>query len=92
VTALAVLLFAVAVAAGLYQGRIETTWLTRVITAVALMGVSNLLASWPYFGGELSSWVKTYVSGLFHTSLISFTIHVAPFFLAWHVAKWVRGI
>ena len=82
-----VLLFLVAAAVGLYQGRIKATPLTRAVTAVVLLGVSNLLASWPWFIDDPSTWIRTYYTGLFQTGLLSLAVHVVPFFVAYYIAR-----
>lgn len=88
-TALPVLLFAVAVAAGVYEARLEATFLTRAITTVVLLGLSNLLACGPFFTADQSTWARTFVTGLFQTGLISLIVHVAPFLLAYHITRYV---
>lgn len=84
---IAVLLFIVSVAVGVYQGRVETNLFTRIATGLALLTLSNSIACWPYFGADPSSWLRTYVTGLLQTGLASLAFHVVPFFLAWHVSK-----
>ncbi len=94
VTARALLLAVVAIAVGLYQGRIKTSGTAAGSTALGLMGTSNLLACWPYFvAGEPTSWVRTYLTGLLATGLASLLIHVAPFLITWYLAKrfWKRS-
>ena len=87
-TALAVLLLVIAIAVGLYQGRNETNARTCVLTAALFLGVSNLLACWPYFvSGDPSSWPRTYITGLLFTGWVSFAIHVVPFIGAYLSGK-----
>jgi hypothetical protein len=88
--ALSSLLFAAAVALGVLQGRAETTWITRFGTSIGLLGVSNVLNCWPWFGEDPSTWIRLYVSGLFVVGLSSLAVHVVPFCVAWHAARWLR--
>jgi hypothetical protein len=88
----AILLFALAIAVGAYEGRTEANLSTRIITGLGLLAVSNLLACWPYFVVDVpSSWPRTFVTGLLFTGWVSLIVHVAPFLLAWRVAKWARA-
>lgn len=88
---LGIVLFAVAVVLGLCQGRLETTAATRTITGVALLAVSNLLCSWPYFVKDPDTWLTTYATEFMWTGAVSLIVHVVPFLVAWRVGKWLKS-
>lgn len=80
---IATLLLICAVALGFYQGRSNPRTLIVVASGITMMGVSNLLASWPWFTNDPSTWALTYASGLVQTGAGSFVIHVLPFIIAY---------
>ncbi len=89
---LAILLLVGAVASGIHQGRVAARSVTVAFTAVAVLGISNLLASWPWFvADQPQTWPQTYLSALAFTGLASFLVHVVPFGLAWYFAKRFRA-
>lgn len=91
-TPLALLLVAVAAIGGLFLGRVKASRATAVLSALALLAVSNLLASWPHFAPEKpDSWPQTYLVGLLATGVASVVIHVVPFLLGLYVGKRARG-
>ena len=85
---LALLLLAGAIAVGVHQGRVTARPVTVAVTALTVLGISNLLASWPWFvADQPETWPQTYFSALALTGLASLVIHVAPFGLAWYLAR-----
>lgn len=84
-----VLLFAITVVVGVHQGRVEAKRSTRAITAVVLLVVSNVIASWPYFVPGLLSKLRTFYTGLILGGLPLLVFNVAPFFVAYHLTRWV---
>ena len=84
----AVLLLAAAVAVGTYEGLVRARAATTIVTAAAFLGISNLIASWPWFvADQPHTWARTYLSALVFTGWVSLLIHVVPFWLAWYFAK-----
>src|SRR5262245_37247972 len=90
---LAILMLAIAVVVGAYQGSLDTRPVTVIVTATVVLGISNLLACWPDFVVDQPlSWPRTYVSGLLFTGCVSLVVHVLPFCLAWYFVKRLRNI
>jgi len=50
----------------------------RVTAFVFIFLVSNLLASWSYFGDDPKTWMTTYFSGVVYTGIASLLFHVVP--------------
>jgi hypothetical protein len=89
--AIAILIFICAVALGFYEGRLRPRTLIVVVSGTAIMAVSNLGASWPWFTTDPSTWARTYYSGLLQTGAGSLVIHVLPFIFAYLIGKRCRG-
>jgi hypothetical protein len=84
--ALAILIVAIAIVAGVHQGRRMATRWTRFVTAVVIMAVANLLVCWPDFVGP-NTWHVTYLGGLAHLGLVSFFVFVVPFLVTFHFVR-----
>ena len=87
---IATLLFICAVALGFYEGRNKPGSLIVVVSGIAIVGVSNLAANWPWFTSDASTWIRTYAYGLLQTGVLSFAIHLVPFTGAYLIGRKTR--
>ena len=83
--------FVCAVMIGIYEGSRRLPTLFVVLSGIAIMGVSTLAASWPWFTDDPGTWMRTYLSGLVQTGSLWFVVHVLPFVIAYFIARRLRG-
>ena len=88
---IATLIFICAVAIGFLEGRSKPRTLIVVASGIAIMGVSNLAANWPWFTSDPSTWARTYAYGLLQTGVLSFVVHLLPFTIAYLLGGRFRG-
>jgi hypothetical protein len=85
---LAMLLVVIAVGVGIHEGRRGTRFALVAGTGLAIMALSNLLASWPWFvPDQPRTWWHTYVTGLAFMGAASAVVHVVPFGVACCLAR-----
>ena len=88
----AMVLVAVAIAAGVSEARLGSSPTVVALSALTLLLLSNLVACWPYFIAEApSSWLHTYSTGLLATGTLSVALHVVPFLLSWFLVRRFGG-
>ena len=76
-----------AFAIGAYEGRSGMRTRVVVATAAAIMGASNLAASWPWFTSDPSTWVQSYTTSLLLTGAASLVFHVLPFTIGYVIGS-----
>jgi hypothetical protein len=80
-----------AVVLGFYEGWKRPRFLVVILSGTTIMGVSNLAANWRWFVSDASTWAQTYGTGLLQTGVVSLTIHLVPFVIAYLIGRRYQG-
>lgn len=74
---------------GIIEGRARTRGLRVFLTALALLAISNLWISLPFYSSDPTTWHITYFGNLLLTIVLLLAFYIVPFLASYFVARTV---